>query len=108
MGQSARTLAMLWAAWAVGVSGCATCPRKIHQALSRPSAEQGVEVFHDSALGCPDRIVVAAGRHLPPTPAVIDPDGCAALGSLGRVRFEGVTPADVADAVARQMKVAPE
>lgn len=108
MGQSARIAATLWAAWAVGVVGCATCPKKIQHALSRPAEEQGVDVFHDYTLGCPDKIVVAAGRHLPPTAAVIEPDGCAALGPLGRVRIQGVTPSEVAEAVAGQMKLAPE
>jgi polysaccharide biosynthesis/export protein len=87
----------------VSLAGCAVANSHVDRALlSDPGQElrnQGVtENYH---FGCPDRLLVTvAGRPETGAPRAIAPDGRLDLGPLGRVRVEGLTPAEAARQIA--------
>jgi polysaccharide biosynthesis/export protein len=105
MGYSVRV-----AAWTLvllgGGSGCATCPAQLEAALNRPVPGRLAEVGAAYTLACPDRMAVTvAGRPELSGEVLIEPDGCAELRGLGRVRVDGATAADVAGLVAQAFQI---
>jgi len=83
------------------LSGCAT-NRNLDRALLAPNPSANREVANGYHVQCPDVLDVTADFR-PDIPAgrrVVGPDGCIDLGIAGRVRVEGLSPAQIAVRVA--------
>jgi protein involved in polysaccharide export with SLBB domain len=79
------------------LSGCAT-NRNLDKELLAPKPSANREVANGYHVQCPDVLEVAADFR-PDIPAgrrVVGPDGCIDLGPAGRVRVEGMSPAQIA------------
>jgi len=90
------------------LTGCASEKMQVDQALfSRPGgglpSQDVVENYH---VGCPDVLDVRVGGRIDLTgPRPVGPDGCIDVGTVGRVRIEGLTPAEIGPVLAREMEV---
>src|SRR5947209_3397297 len=87
-----QTACALVAGLALGLAGCAAPP-----ACYCRGGAGSTSAHRAYTLACPDVVEIAAGADREVTGRLtVDPDGTISLGTDGRLRVEGLTPAEVA------------
>jgi polysaccharide biosynthesis/export protein len=90
----------------VALTGCAGAGAHIDRALLSKYAESSHSIPLDKfyQVHCPDELAIRIpGRHSWQGTCVIGPDGRIVLGNLGTLRADGMTPAEVAERLGKQL-----